>query len=196
MLAFLWILEGLHVNPSGKAIKPWGHKASVNSLGVPQIVCGAFGVKDSASTKMVHKVFAPSWLQVCSQLAQVTSKISSKSLHAALLEGPGRVLGGTWSQEAPLKAPEVPKWPSGDSRINEKSIQLSSDMLTSMQCAGMTNNVLTTCIQADHCAHVLTAVLQVGALHSMHWCSISKSELAADPCCWALACFRTEIWGL
>ena len=40
-------------------------------------------------------------------------------------EGPGRVLGGTWSQEALLEAPEVPKWPPGDSKINEKSIRLA-----------------------------------------------------------------------
>ena len=69
-----------------------------------------------------------SWLQVGSKLAQVGPKISPGSLQEGLLEGPGRVLGGTWSQEALLEAPEVPKWPPGESKINEKSINSTSDL--------------------------------------------------------------------
>ena len=71
---------------------------------------------------------SPSWLQVTSRwaqvglklaqvgpkLAQVEPKISSGRLQEALLKGPGRVLGGTWSQEALLEAPEVLKWPPND----------------------------------------------------------------------------------
>ena len=66
--------------------------------------------------------------QVGSKLAQVGPKISPGSLQEGLLEGPGRVLGGTWSQEALLEAPEVPKWPPGDSKIDEKSIKSTSDL--------------------------------------------------------------------
>ena len=72
--------------------------------------------------------------QVClnlassSKLAQIGPKISLGSLQQGLLEGAGRVLGGTWSQEALLEAPEVPKWPPGDSKINEKSIKSTSDL--------------------------------------------------------------------
>ena len=70
----------------------------------------------------------PSWLQVGSKLAQVGPKISPGSLQGGLLEGPGRVLGGTWSQEALLEAPEVPKWPPDDPKLNEKLIKSTSDL--------------------------------------------------------------------
>ena len=65
--------------------------------------------------------------QVGSKLAQVGPKISSGSLQEALLEGPG-VQAGSWSQEALLEAPEVPKLPPDGSQIHEKSIRLISDL--------------------------------------------------------------------
>ena len=53
---------------------------------------------------------ASSWAQVGSKLAQVGPKISSRRLQEALLKGPGRVQGWSWSQEVLQEAPGVQKW--------------------------------------------------------------------------------------
>ena len=66
-----------------------------------------------------------SWLQVGSSWTQDQLREPPGGSPGGSWEGPGRVLGGTWSQEALLEAPEVPKWPPGDSTINEKSIKLA-----------------------------------------------------------------------
>ena len=71
---------------------------------------------------------APSWLQVGSSWTQDQLREPPGGSPGGSWEGPGRVLGGTWSQEALLEAPEVPKWPPGDSKIYEKSIKLISDL--------------------------------------------------------------------
>ena len=69
-----------------------------------------------------------SWLQVGSSWTQDQLREPPGGSPGGSWEGPGRVLGGTWSQEALLEAPEVPKWPPGDSKIYEKSIKLISDL--------------------------------------------------------------------
>ena len=73
--------------------------------------------------------------QVGLKLAPVDSRLAPSWLKLDPRSAPGaprrlswRVLGGTWSQEALLEAPEVPKWPPGDSKIHEKSIKLISDL--------------------------------------------------------------------
>ena len=71
---------------------------------------------------------APSWLQVGSSWTQDQLREPPGGSPGGSWEGPGRVLGGTWSQEALLEAPEVPKWPPGESKINEKSINSTSDL--------------------------------------------------------------------
>ena len=68
---------------------------------------------------------APSWLQVGSSWTQDQLREPPGTSPGGSWEGPGRVLRGTWSQEVLLEAPEVPKWPPGDSTINEKSIKLA-----------------------------------------------------------------------
>ena len=67
----------------------------------------------------------PSWLQVGSSWTQDQLREPPGTSPGGSWEGPGRVLRGTWSQEVLLEAPEVPKWPPGDSTINEKSIKLA-----------------------------------------------------------------------
>ena len=67
----------------------------------------------------------PSWLQVASSWTQDQLREPPGTSPGGSWEGPGRVLRGTWSQEVLLEAPEVPKWPPGDSTINEKSIKLA-----------------------------------------------------------------------
>ena len=73
-----------------------------------------------------------SWFQVGSKLAQIGPKVSSGSLQEALLEGPGRVKAGSWealgAKRPSWRPPEVPKWHPGDSKIDEKSIKLISDL--------------------------------------------------------------------
>ena len=69
-----------------------------------------------------------SWLQVGSKLAQVRLREAPGGSPGGFWEGPGRVLGGTWSQEALQEAPEVPKWPPDGSKINEKLIKSMSDL--------------------------------------------------------------------
>ena len=73
--------------------------------------------------------------QVGVKLAQVGLQVGSKLPQEApggspggFWEGPGRVLGGTWSQEALQEAPEVPKWPPDGSKIHDKSIKSMSDL--------------------------------------------------------------------
>ena len=73
------------------------------------------GLKLAQDGLMLPQV-GSSWLQVGSKLAPSWVKLGQVRLREApggspggSWEGPGRVLGGTWSQEALLEAPEVPK---------------------------------------------------------------------------------------
>ena len=68
---------------------------------------------------------APSGMQVGSSWTQGQLQEPPGGSPGGSWEGPGRVLGGTWNQEVLLEASEVPKWPPGDSTINEKSIKLA-----------------------------------------------------------------------
>ena len=73
----------------------------------------------------VGSKLASSWLKLDPRSAPGASRRLSWRVLGGSWEGPGRVLGGTWSQEALLEAPEVPKWPPGDSKIHQKSIKLA-----------------------------------------------------------------------
>ena len=83
--------------------------------------------QDGFKLAQVGSKLGPSWLQVGS----IGPKIGSGRLLEALLKGPGESRegpGGTWSQVALLEAPEVPKRPPADSKIDEKSIKSTSDL--------------------------------------------------------------------
>ena len=86
--------------------------------------------QDGLKLAQVGSKLGPSWLQVGS----IGPKIGSGKLLEALLKGPGRVQGGswggTWSQEALLEPPEVPKWlPKGPKAIqNDPEIHSQNNL--------------------------------------------------------------------
>ena len=73
-----------------------------------------------------------SWAQVGSKLAQVGPKISSRRLQEALLKGPGRVQGGSWSQKVLQEAPGVQKWPPRASKMTQKWCQKASNLIQNL----------------------------------------------------------------
>ena len=101
-------------------LKSWNWLTSTN-LGP---ICGQIGSKLSqvgAKLAPCCLKLGPSWLHNRLQEGQGGCPRSSQ-------ESPGSLLGVARGQEALQEAPEVPKWPPGDSKIHEKSVKSISDL--------------------------------------------------------------------
>ena len=128
-VASKWPQVGVKLVQVGLKLAQVGLKLTQVGLKLAQV-----GLKLAQDGLMLPRV-GTSWPQVASSWLQVASSWTQDQLReppggspGEPWEGPGRVLGGTWSQEALLEAPDVPKWPPGDSKIYQKSTQLISDL--------------------------------------------------------------------
>ena len=111
----LYALNGFKLAQVGLKLVQVGLKLAQVGLKLAQV-----GLKLAQDGLMLPRV-GSSWPQVGSSWLQVGSSWTQDQLReppggspGGSWEGPGRVLGGTWSQEALLEAPEVLTWPPND----------------------------------------------------------------------------------